>query len=592
MKKEEGHYTLKFVDKLPKKGNANLLYVINSSPIEQYFKWTLKGVYEIFEVGTQSTSSASLWEVGTGTQSLKSINTPENIASGNSSVAAGNENTASSFASVSLGNFNRSTGYASFTAGNNNDASGFTSISLGNSNDSSGYASFTTGNNNEASGYASSAFGNSNTASESYATAFGSNNNSSGQNSAAFGNSNSISGQNSFGTGSNNNATSQDCFVTGNFNTTSNFYTSAFGNNNTASGQGATVFGNFNTSSGQNSAAFGAFNNVSGQNSLVSGQNNNVSGQKSISNGQSNSITADNCSTFGSGNTASGNNSFCSGSSNQSTATNTFTAGNNNQATGENSAAFGSNSNSPSFSEFSIGVNPTDYTPVSTSLFEGSDKIFNVGNGVDSTNKSDALTILKNGDIGVGINNFESNTTGEKLQVEGLIRSNVTLAELDSADLKTVLNKEWFLANIPSGLPSNYYEEGTWTPNVNVGTSVVIPTNINARYIRNGNSVNFTFEIGDFSTDGLSGLISIDLPFPAYDSIGGKVAGGVTHFFSGSGGNSNPFGGDRLGLDLTTSLFFISDFESTRVDNIDVTFDGSDSLINVSGSYITNVYTP
>src|SRR5690606_34740291 len=64
-----------------------------------------------------------------------------------------------------------------------------------------------------------------------------------------------------------------------------------------------------------------------------------------------------------------------------------------------------------------------------------------------STTRSDAFTILKNGQTGIGIDNFESNTTGELLQVNGLVKSDVTTSQIDGGSAKTVVTKEWVLAN-------------------------------------------------------------------------------------------------------------------------------------------------
>ena len=57
MKREEGHYTLKRVDKLPKRGNANLLYILKSDPIEKFYRWQLRtGGYEELNIGPAPSS--------------------------------------------------------------------------------------------------------------------------------------------------------------------------------------------------------------------------------------------------------------------------------------------------------------------------------------------------------------------------------------------------------------------------------------------------------------------------------------------------------------------------------------------------------
>src|SRR5690606_9421729 len=69
----------------------------------------------------------------------------------------------------------------------------------------------------------------------------------------------------------------------------------------------------------------------------------------------------------------------------------------------------------------------TAYVASSDTAPELTDRLFVIGNGDgdpgDSTpmgvwaDNSDAFTILKNGQVGIGIDNFETNTTGELLQV-------------------------------------------------------------------------------------------------------------------------------------------------------------------------------
>jgi len=49
---EEGHYTIKLVDKLPKKGNFNWLYAIRGAKLDKFYKPTQTGKYENIQVGT------------------------------------------------------------------------------------------------------------------------------------------------------------------------------------------------------------------------------------------------------------------------------------------------------------------------------------------------------------------------------------------------------------------------------------------------------------------------------------------------------------------------------------------------------------
>ena len=96
---------------------------------------------------------------------------------------------------------------------------------------------------------------------------------------------------------------------------------------------------------------------------------------------------------------ASGDGSFAIGGFTAAKAPASFAGGGSSYAYGNNSFSFGTVLKSQSFSEFSIGLYGTDYTAGSVSSIVSTDRLFNIGNGIDSNNKSNALTILKNGTI-------------------------------------------------------------------------------------------------------------------------------------------------------------------------------------------------
>jgi hypothetical protein len=81
-------------------------------------------------------------------------------------------------------------------------------------------------------------------------------------------------------------------------------------------------------------------------------------------------------------------------------------------ASGEASTAFGSANFARSENETAFGQYGTDYSPTNTP----NDRLLNIGNGI-SGSPSDALTILKNGQTGIAIDNFEANSNGNIFQV-------------------------------------------------------------------------------------------------------------------------------------------------------------------------------
>jgi hypothetical protein len=66
-------------------------------------------------------------------------------------------------------------------------------------------------------------------------------------------------------------------------------------------------------------------------------------------------------------------------------------------ATGNNSTAWGHSTISPSYGETVLGCFNTEYTPNSATMWDANDRSFVIGNGSSPSNRSNALTILKNG---------------------------------------------------------------------------------------------------------------------------------------------------------------------------------------------------
>jgi Chaperone of endosialidase/Head domain of trimeric autotransporter adhesin len=72
------------------------------------------------------------------------------------------------------------------------------------------------------------------------------------------------------------------------------------------------------------------------------------------------------------------------------------------QASGIISTAMGFGITAKSFFETAIGSNNTDYTPLSATSWNAGDRLFTIGNGENFNAQSDAMIVLKNGDVGIG----------------------------------------------------------------------------------------------------------------------------------------------------------------------------------------------
>ena len=71
-------------------------------------------------------------------------------------------------------------------------------------------------------------------------------------------------------------------------------------------------------------------------------------------------------------------------------------------ASGYYSMAMGLGTTSKSYTETVLGGYNTVYTPLSSSTWNAADRLFVIGNGTGAGSESDAMVVLKNGNIGIG----------------------------------------------------------------------------------------------------------------------------------------------------------------------------------------------
>lgn len=221
-----------------------------------------------------------------------------------------------------------------------------------------------------------------------FSIAFGQNTMASGLCSSAFGNFTIASGNEStaFGSGS---------IASGSSST-------AFGFSTTASEGYATAFGHHSIASGLNSSAFGSYSIASDSYATAFGQSTEASGLTSTAFGDFSEASGDYATAFGRLTEASGHISTAFGQSTQASGGNATAFGFNTQASGTSSTALGYNTIAPSSYETVLGMYNTIYTPVvSGTGYSVNDRIFVVGNGTDTANRNNALTIYKSGLVSI-----------------------------------------------------------------------------------------------------------------------------------------------------------------------------------------------
>ena len=165
-------------------------------------------------------------------------------------------------------------------------------------------------------------------------------------------------------------------------------YSFASGRSTTASGYGSTVFGRNSTSSGDYSTAMGYNTNASGVYSTAMGYQSTASGNFSTVMGESTTASGTDSTAMGRGTTASGT---------DSTAMGYYT-----QASGSRSTAMGRSTTASDYASTVIGqYNSSGSSATSATSFSTSAPAFVIGNGADSSNKSDAFKVMFNGDTTV-----------------------------------------------------------------------------------------------------------------------------------------------------------------------------------------------
>jgi hypothetical protein len=199
----------------------------------------------------------------------------------------------------------------------------------------------------------------------------------------------------------------------------------ASGSYSHAEGYGTTASGVVSHAEGDSTLASGYASHAEGFSTIASGSRSHAEGQSTLASGSSSHAEGQNTLASGYASHAEGQNTTANGSISHAEGYNTTASGYASHAEGQNTTASGSishaegyNTTAKSYSEHSGGYYNTPYTPSSATAANPTDRLFGIGNGTSSS-RSDAFTILKNGKVGVGFNNFETTTDSELFQING-----------------------------------------------------------------------------------------------------------------------------------------------------------------------------
>jgi len=210
-------------------------------------------------------------------------------------------------------------------------------------------------------------------------------------------------------------------------------YSTSMGIYTVATGNGSIAVGRKDTASGGSSAAFGVETKAlewcstsfgyrtvsSGSRALAFGENSTASGLASFSGGHITIASGDYSTALGADTKAVGEFSMATGAQTiasgmaaasfgwqtKAKGSRSLTAGNNTIASGDYSATFGFFTKARPFACFTVGHYNDTTICYNTTGIDDRDPIFIVGNGAADNNRSNALTVLKNGRMGIQVTN-------------------------------------------------------------------------------------------------------------------------------------------------------------------------------------------
>jgi hypothetical protein len=211
----------------------------------------------------------------------------------------------------------------------------------------------------------------------------------------------------------------------GNFSTATGNGTTASGEFSTAMGQFTDAVGEFSTAMGTESFASGSASTAMGATTLASGDYSTTMGFTTVASGGASTAMGSSTDASGSASTAMGLFSTASGDYSTAMGTESWASGSastamsyQTTASGDNSTAMGYSTDAESYASTAIGrYNVGGGTP---SSWVDTDPLFEIGNGTSSVSRANAMTVLKNGNVGVG-----TTSPVAELHVDGTTQTDV-----------------------------------------------------------------------------------------------------------------------------------------------------------------------
>jgi hypothetical protein len=218
------------------------------------------------------------------------------------------------------------------------------------------------------------------------------------------------------------------------------------------------------------------------------------------------------------------------------------------EASGSVATAWGFGTTAPSYAETVMGRYNTLYTPTGVSIWNANDRLFVIGNGTSESNRANALTVLKNGRIGISLHNpnsqlhinAPSGVTGLRVDINGTSR--LVVASNGGLSVGGTFN-----APPTNGL--RVEEESILQQKVNIGTTANADA---ALHVRHGNISNEGIRIQNLGANNRHWTIHTNNgagTLILYSSIGGSTPVGN---FNGSTGAYSATSNRHLKTDVTS----------------------------------------
>ncbi|MDO1501489.1 hypothetical protein Q2T40_15240 [Winogradskyella maritima] len=184
---------------------------------------------------------------------------------------------------------------------------------------------------------------------------------------------------------------------------------------NLASGDNSFAMGNLTIASGNNSFSMGTSTEASGISSVAIGSGTTASGISSVAMGSNTTASGISAMAIGGGSQATGNSAVAFGASTVASGSGSTATGVGTLASGNSSFATGSSTKAEAFGNTAVGrFNNGGGTSNQWIL---SDPLFEIGNGTSNNDRSNALTVYKNGTLNINDSYNLPNTDGSENQV-------------------------------------------------------------------------------------------------------------------------------------------------------------------------------